>query len=231
VWRRGQPLIELTPTTLKGWQLGLKRALDVAGAGLGLVLAGPLMALLALLIRLDSRGPVFFAQTRVGRGGKLFRMIKFRTMVYGASAAAHQELVTKMLQGEEDTAAHVATDGSKVFKLAQDGRVTRVGKWLRRYSLDELPQLFNVLRGEMSLVGPRPPITYEVEAYDLWQYDRLGMAPGITGLWQVSGRNLLTYRQMCELDVEYVRQWSLWLDLRIMLKTIPVVLFNTGKAA
>jgi lipopolysaccharide/colanic/teichoic acid biosynthesis glycosyltransferase len=121
--------------------------------------------------------------------------------------------------------------GEPVFKLVQDARVTRVGRFLRRTSLDELPQLFNVLRGEMSLVGPRPPLPYEVEAYEQWQFGRLGVLPGITGLWQVSGRNRLTYRQMCELDVTYVERWSLWLDLKILLKTVPVVLFNSGRAA
>ena len=107
----------------------------------------------------------------------------------------------------------------------------RLGRWLRRWSLDELPQLLNVVRGDMSLVGPRPPLPYEFEAYDHWQFDRLEVKPGITGLWQVSGRNLLTYRQMCELDVTYVRCWSLWLDIRILLRTVPVVLFNSGRAA
>jgi lipopolysaccharide/colanic/teichoic acid biosynthesis glycosyltransferase len=118
-----------------------------------------------------------------------------------------------------------------VYKLVNDDRVTRVGRWLRRTSLDELPQLFNVLRGEMSLVGPRPPVPYEFEGYDHWQFDRLQVKPGMTGLWQVSGRSRVSFRQMCELDVEYVRRWSLWLDLQILLKTLPVVLFNSGRAA
>ena len=136
-----------------------------------------------------------------------------------------------MQNGDEQTTARTNSQGDQVFKLVGDVRVTRVGRILRRMSLDELPQLFNVLRGEMSLVGPRPPLDYEFEAYDHWQFDRLQVRPGITGLWQVSGRNLLSYRRMCELDVQYVRNWSLWLDVRIMLKTIPVVLFNSGRAA
>jgi len=152
-------------------------------------------------------------------------------MTHGASDAAHRDLVTRMLTEDEAGTAHTAGDGAKVYKLVRDDRVTRVGAWLRRYSLDELPQVFNVLTGEMSLVGPRPPVPYEVERYDRWQYGRLQVPPGITGLWQVSGRNLLTYRQMCELDMEYVRHWSLWLDLKIVLKTFPVVLFNSGRAA
>jgi lipopolysaccharide/colanic/teichoic acid biosynthesis glycosyltransferase len=136
-----------------------------------------------------------------------------------------------MLQGEERDAAHVGPEGEQVFKLTNDHRITPVGRWLRRTSLDELPQLFNVLRGEMSLVGPRPPLDYEFDQYEHWQFHRLQVRPGITGLWQVSGRNRLTYRQMCELDLVYIRAWSLWLDLLILLKTIPVVLSNSGRAA
>jgi lipopolysaccharide/colanic/teichoic acid biosynthesis glycosyltransferase len=144
-------------------------------------------------------------------------------MRHGASDTAHRELIRR-LQADE------APDGP-VYKLVNDDRVTRVGRWLRRTSLDELPQLFNVLRGEMSLVGPRPPVPYEFEGYDHWQFDRLQVKPGMTGLWQVSGRSRVSFRQMCELDVEYVRRWSLWLDLQILLKTLPVVLFNSGRAA
>jgi len=149
----------------------------------------------------------------------------------GAPDAAHRELIRKMFNGQEAEAGHGNGNGKPVYKLVNDDRVTRVGRWLRRTSLDEVPQLFNVVRGEMSLVGPRPPLTYEFEAYDHWQFDRLTVPPGITGLWQVSGRNLLTYRQMCELDLEYVRRWSLWLDVKILFKTVPVVLFNSGRAA
>ncbi|MGH7537100.1 MAG: sugar transferase [Gemmatimonadales bacterium] len=231
VWRRGQPLVALTAPTLQGWQLVLKRAVDLVGAVLGVVVAAPLMVAAAVAIKLDSQGPVFFRQERVGTGGRRFRVLKFRTMVQGASESAHRELVTRMLNGDEETTAQRGDAGRPVYKLLQDERVTRVGRLLRRTSLDELPQLLNVLRGEMSLVGPRPPLPYEIEAYAYWQFDRLQVRPGITGLWQVSGRNLLTYRRMCELDIEYVRHWSLWLDLKILLKTIPVVLFNSGRAA
>ena len=149
----------------------------------------------------------------------------------GASDAAHRQLVQRMLNGEEAATGHAGSDGRPVYKLVNDDRVTRVGLWLRRTSLDEVPQLFNVIRGQMSLVGPRPPLGYELDAYDHWQFDRLKVLPGITGLWQVSGRNLLTYRQMCELDLEYVRRWSLWLDFKILVKTIPAVVFNSGRAA
>ena len=230
VWNRGQPLVELTAQTLKAQQLVMKRVADVAGATLGLLFLAPLLLLLAVIVKLDSRGPVFFRQERIGSGGRRFTVLKFRTMRDGVSDQVHRTLVTRMMRGEDATAA-VAKDGRAVFKLTQDDRVTRVGGWLRRMSLDELPQLFNVLRGEMSLVGPRPPLPYEFEAYDHWQFDRLQVKPGITGLWQVSGRSLLTYQQMCELDVTYVRCWSLWLDIRILLRTVPVVLFNSGRAA
>jgi exopolysaccharide biosynthesis polyprenyl glycosylphosphotransferase len=231
VWRQGHPLMELTAPSLKGQQLVLKRMVDLIGASLGLLLAAPVMLLTALLIKLDSKGPVFFRQERIGTGGRPFQVWKFRTMQSGASDAAHRELVTRMLGGEESGTGHTGVDGKPVYKLVNDSRVTRIGGFLRRTSIDEIPQLFNVLKGDMSLVGPRPPVPYEFEAYDHWQYDRLQVRPGITGLWQVSGRNLLTYRQMCELDVEYVRDWSLYLDFKILFKTIPVVLFNSGKAA
>lgn len=231
LFRNGQPLIELTAPSLKAWQLVLKRGMDFVGATMMLLVASPFMAVMAVAIKLDSPGPVLFGQERYGTGGRKFRVLKFRTMKFGASDAVHRELVQKMIKGDEDTTSHVGTDGKKVYKLVKDDRVTKVGAFLRRTSLDELPQLFNVLRGEMSLVGPRPPLDYEIEAYDHWQYDRLQVLPGITGLWQVSGRNLLTYRQMCELDVEYVRNWSLLWDVWILLKTVPVVLFNRGRAA
>ena len=231
VWRRDQPLVELTAPSLQGWQLFLKRIVDLVGGVVGLVIVSPVMLLCAALIKLGSPGPVFFRQERIGAAGRRFRVWKFRTMRHGAPEHAHRELIDKMLRGDERLAGVANAKGESVFKLVDDDRVTKLGKILRRTSLDELPQLFNVLRGEMSLVGPRPPLDYEFEAYDHWQFDRLQVKPGITGLWQVSGRNLLTYRQMCELDVQYVRHWSLWLDAKIMLKTIPVVLFNSGRAA
>ncbi len=227
----GHYLIELSTPSLRGWQLYVKRAFDLTCAFASLLVTAPVMALIAAAIKLDSRGPVFFRQERLGQGGSRFRVWKFRTMTHGASDAAHRDLVTRMLTDDDSSTATTAADGAKVYKLVQDDRVTRVGAWLRRYSLDELPQIFNVVNGEMSLVGPRPPVAYEVEKYDRWQYGRLQVPPGITGLWQVSGRNLLTYRQMCELDMDYVRRWSLWLDLRILFRTIPVVLFNSGRAA
>jgi exopolysaccharide biosynthesis polyprenyl glycosylphosphotransferase len=222
--------MELTAPSLRGQQLLLKRVLDLVGASLVVMVTAPLMAVVAIAIKLDSPGPVFFGQERVGSGGRRFRVVKFRTMYDGVSDTAHRELVTKMLQGEDGRAAQVGAAGEQVFKLVNDPRVTRVGRFLRRASLDELPQLFNVLRGEMSLVGPRPPLPYEFDQYEHWQFHRLQVRPGITGLWQVSGRNRLTYRQMCELDVSYIRAWSLWLDMQILVKTVPVVLSNSGRA-
>jgi exopolysaccharide biosynthesis polyprenyl glycosylphosphotransferase len=230
VWLEGQALIQLSEPTLKGQHLLLKRVMDLLGGAVVLLLALPAMLVVAIAIKIDSSGPVLFRQERVGIGGRRFRVLKFRTMYHGVPDTAHRELVTKMLQGDEVSAAQVGSDGKVAFKLTNDARVTRVGRWLRRHSLDELPQLINVLRGEMSLVGPRPPLPYEFDQYEQWQFHRLQARPGMTGLWQVSGRNRLSYRQMCELDLEYVRRWSLWLDLRILLKTIPVVLFNSSNA-
>jgi len=227
VWRGDRPLIEVTTPALKGRQLFVKRAVDIAGALLGLTIAAPVMLVVAAAIKLDSAGPVIFGQERIGTGGRRFRVLKFRTMRHGAPDTAHRELIRR-LQADDPPPS---VGDRQVYKLTDDERVTRVGHWLRRTSLDELPQLLNVLRGEMSLVGPRPPLPYEFEGYDHWQFDRLQLRPGITGLWQVSGRSRLSYRQMCELDVEYVRRWSLALDVEILLRTIPVVLFNSGRAA
>jgi exopolysaccharide biosynthesis polyprenyl glycosylphosphotransferase len=230
VWRQGQALIQLSEPSLRGQQLLLKRLVDLIGAVVGLLIASPVLVLVAIAIKLDSGGPVLFGQERIGTGGQRFRVLKFRTMYVGVSDAPHRELVTKMLRGDEANAAQVGSDGKPAFKLTNDARITRLGRWLRRHSLDELPQLINVLRGEMSLVGPRPPLPYEFEQYEHWQFLRLQVRPGMTGLWQVSGRNRLSYRQMCEVDLEYVRDWSLWLDIQILLKTVPVVLSNSSSA-
>jgi lipopolysaccharide/colanic/teichoic acid biosynthesis glycosyltransferase len=218
----------------------LKRTADYLLAGLG-VLAGLLLFVpIALLIKLDSPGPVLFVQERVGRGGRRFRVFKFRTMYDGVSEDLHREFVRQQVfqvsasasQGKGNGNGNGNGDGdTPVYKLLADHRVTRVGQFLRRMSLDELPQLINVLRGEMSLVGPRPPLPYELEDYEPWQFERLSVMPGLTGLWQVSGRALLTYREMCEIDIEYARRWSLWLDLQILMKTAPVVLFHSDWTA
>jgi exopolysaccharide biosynthesis polyprenyl glycosylphosphotransferase len=198
-----------------GWQARAKRAFDIVAATLLLILLSPLLALLALIIRLDSKGPVIFRQTRCGKDGKLFIFYKFRGMVADAEAR----------QAEFD---HLNEAQGPIFKMKHDPRVTRVGRVLRRTSLDELPQLWNVLRGEMSLVGPRPPLPKEVERYEEWHQARLRAVPGITGLWQVSGRSHLGFDEMTRLDIEYLNVWSLALDLRILVRTVVAVVFAHG---
>ena len=201
-----------------------KRLLDLVLAMVLSVILLPPALLIAAAIRLTSPGPALFRQDRIGRGGRPFTMLKFRSMYTGCPDEPHREYVTGLVNGEREAAQEGA------YKLADDERVTAVGRWLRRTSLDELPQLINVLRGEMSLVGPRPPLPYEVEQYDSVQMRRLSAPPGITGLWQVSGRNQLSYRSMIQLDLEYIDRWSLLLDLGILARTVPVVLKNSGRA-
>src|SRR5439155_3547790 len=228
VWQQEQPLIALTAPTLKGWQLALKRLVDISGAFTGLLVALPLMLFIGIAIKLTSPGRVFFQQERVGRGGRRFRMIKFRTMRNGADDQYHKTRAAAFIR------MGTAPEGSReagTFKIVNDPRVTGIGAVLRKCSLDELPQLWNVLCGDMSLVGPRPQLPYEFELYDQWQYERLNIKPGITGLWQVSGRNLLNHQRMCQLDIAYVREWSLLLDLKILAKTVPVVLSNSGRSS
>jgi exopolysaccharide biosynthesis polyprenyl glycosylphosphotransferase len=193
----------------------LKRALDMVVVTCGLIAIAPLLALIALAIKIDSRGPVFYGQQRVGKNGRMFKMLKFRSMVTGAD------------QRLADLAAHNEASGP-MFKMRRDPRVTRVGRFIRRWSLDELPQLFNVLRGDMSLVGPRPPVPSEVSEYEEWQLGRLRAVPGLTGLWQVSGRSEVPFHDMVRLDLHYIRNWSLSLDIEILLRTIPAVLTSRG---
>jgi exopolysaccharide biosynthesis polyprenyl glycosylphosphotransferase len=200
----------------------VKRAFDIVVATLALVLLSPLWVLMAALIKLDSKGPVLYRQERVGMDGRIFLFLKFRTMRTGADDRIHREFQRQYIEGRPET--NLGDSQRPVYKLHDDPRVTRTGRWLRRTSLDELPQLLNVLRGDMSLVGPRPPIPYEVEAYALWHRKRLDMKPGMTGLWQVSGRNRLSFDEMVRLDLFYIENWSLWLDLKIMLRTLPVLL-------
>ena len=197
-----------------------KRALDLVGAAVLVVLLSPLLALVALLVRADSTGPALFRQTRVGRDGRPFTMVKFRTMKTGCSDVLHREYVKRLL--EEDTA--VATPATPVFKLDDDPRLTSLGKLLRRTSIDELPQLFNVLRGDMSLVGPRPVLPWERELLRGEYDDRFSVPPGMTGLWQTSGRSTLTMRQALDLDLQYVRRCGFLLDLRLLLLTVRTVL-------
>ena len=202
----------------------LKRMLDVVGSVVLMIAAAPLAALIAVAIKLDSRGPVLFRQERVGYRGERFVCLKFRSMRTDAAEGPHREYVRAMIRGNE------TPNATGTFKLNNDERVTRAGRLLRRTSLDELPQLWNVLRGEMTLVGPRPPLPYEVELYDARTWRRLDAKPGLTGLWQVSGRNQVSYRSMCEMDLEYIDRWSHALDLRILLRTFPVVFRNSGAA-
>jgi lipopolysaccharide/colanic/teichoic acid biosynthesis glycosyltransferase len=211
----------------KKFQLGVKRAMDVAGSAAALLLFSPVYAAAAVAIKLTSKGPVVFRQERLGQYGKSFTVLKFRTMRTDCDSRIHQEYVNQFISGQ---VSGEATDGSKpVFKIQKDPRITSVGRFLRKTSLDELPQFWNVLRGDMSLVGPRPPIAYEFRAYDVWHRRRvLEIKPGITGLWQVEGRSRTRFDDMVRLDLKYARGWSLWLDLKIIVQTPAAVLTGNG---
>ncbi len=211
--------------------LRVKRLCDVLVAGVALILLAPLFAVIAVAIKLDSPGPVIFRQQRV-RGNQpadaehpekqTFTFFKFRSMTHNADSGVHRQYAQALINGQ------AARQGNGLYKLGNDKRITRVGHILRRTSLDELPQLWNILRGDMSLVGPRPALSYEVGVYKPWHKMRLGVTPGLTGLWQVAGRNQMTFDEMVDLDVAYVRRRSLALDLAILVKTIPAVLTGTG---
>jgi lipopolysaccharide/colanic/teichoic acid biosynthesis glycosyltransferase len=203
------------------------RTLDVVVAALLLVVLLPLLLAVAAAIRLDSRGWVIFRQERIGRGRKPFVINKFRTMGANVAHDVHRTFVLQLINSDGEVER---TEERTLFKMSADQRVTRVGRLLRSSSLDELPQLWNVLRGDMSLVGPRPPIPYEVEAYKPHWFARFAVKPGMTGLWQVSGRSRLSLEEMIALDVEYARRRSLWLNLRILIRTIPAVLFDRRTA-
>jgi lipopolysaccharide/colanic/teichoic acid biosynthesis glycosyltransferase len=198
-----------------------KRFLDIIGSTIGLLLLSPLLVLVVVLIRLTSPGPALFRQERVGAGGRTFTLVKFRTMVVNDDDSALRDAVQRELDGTREE-----EDGS--FKLRDDPRVTPVGRWLRRTSLDEVPQLFNVLFGQMSLVGPRPALAWEVALFPPELRRRTEVLPGLTGLWQVSGRSRLGTPDMLRLDVEYVDSWSLGLDLSILARTVPVLLRGDG---
>lgn len=201
----------------------LKRIMDVVGSMVALFLGAPVFLAIAIAIKATSKGPVFFQQRRIGQHGKPFVFLKFRSMYVGNDAGVHREYVEQLIAGKADR--HYNDNGEAVFKLTKDRRITRIGALLRSTSLDELPQFINVLKGEMSLVGPRPPIDYELEKYDLWHRRRVMEAkPGITGLWQVSGRNRIAFDDMVRLDLIYARSWSPWLDLKILLRTPMAVL-------
>lgn len=203
---------------------GVRRCFDFLVAAVLLLVASPLLVLIALTIRIDSKGPVLFRQRRVGRDRREFTILKFRTMRHDADATRHRKYVQTLIGGNSQA------ERGRLYKLSVDDRITRVGRFLRSWSLDELPQLINVLRGEMALVGPRPVIPYEVEMYPEDYLRRFAVKPGLTGLWQVSGRNERTYDEMVSFDIEYAEADSLLLDLRILLKTVPVVLRRQGVA-
>jgi exopolysaccharide biosynthesis polyprenyl glycosylphosphotransferase len=211
----GIPIIGVKEVSITGWNLAFKRASDIVVSLVGLILLSPLLLLISMAIKLDSTGPVLFKQVRVGKGRRRFVCYKFRSMRQGAEEERPQ-------LADRDEAV------GPTFKIRNDPRCTRVGRFLRRTSLDELPQFYNVLRGEMSLVGPRPAIPFELEQYQEWHRKRLEVSPGITGLWQVSGRSQLTFDEMCLLDIYYLENWSPLLDLKIAIKTIPTVVGGRG---
>jgi len=209
----GVPLLGLPPVGLSRTSLLVKRVIDVLGAGIGLLLVSPLFALIALRIKLDSPGPVFFRQKRLGMNMREFTVLKFRTMRFDADEGPHREYIGKLMNGDHPP------EENNLYKLDRSDEVTATGRWLRRTSLDELPQLVNVLRGEMSLVGPRPCIGYEVEYFEPYHFDRFRVPAGLTGLWQVTGRAHATPADALGLDVTYARSWSLGLDLRLLART------------
>jgi lipopolysaccharide/colanic/teichoic acid biosynthesis glycosyltransferase len=204
--------------------LVIKRAMDIFGSALLVILCAPLLLIIALAVKMSSRGPVLFRQDRVGQYGRRFTFLKFRSMRADNDPSVHKEYVTKLIAGEAERMPS-RDAGEGVYKLAQDSRVTRLGRFLRMTSLDELPQLLNVLRGDMSLVGPRPPIPYELAAYQTWHRRRLlEVKPGITGLWQVTGRSRVKFDDMVRLDLRYAMSWSPWLDVKILARTPGAVI-------
>ncbi len=222
--RSGEPIIDArTFIPIAGgileaprWERTVKRTLDILGASLALVLLLPLILVASLAVAFTSPGPILFAQTRVGLGGKPFRMLKFRSMC--RDAEARRDALQSL---------NYHTNGP-IFKMTDDPRITSVGKVLRHLSIDEVPQLLNVLGGSMSLVGPRPPLPAEAASYDAWEAQRLAVKPGITCIWQVSGRSTLDFETWVKMDLEYIETWSLWLDVKLLARTIPAVLSTRG---
>jgi lipopolysaccharide/colanic/teichoic acid biosynthesis glycosyltransferase len=205
----------------------LKRVMDVVGSGVAILVAAPVLCLIALLVKITSKGPVLFKQRRLGQFGESFTFLKFRSMYVNNDLKIHQDFMKQLISGDYDGQADATN--KPVYKMKNDPRVTRIGRFLRRTSLDELPQFFNVLKGDMSLVGPRPPLEYEYEEYDVWHRRRvLEIKPGITGLWQVRGRSRVRFDDMVRLDLQYARGWSLWLDVQILAETPRAVLLGDG---
>jgi len=211
----GFPLMSFETTFGQEWQLFIKRIIDLTVSFFSLILLSPVLLIVAFLIKLTSRGAIFFRQKRIGLNGRTFTLYKFRTM--------YSDAEDKIAELE-----HLNEMDGPVFKIKNDPRITPLGRVLRKFSIDEFPQLFNVFTGQMSLVGPRPPIPGEVGEYHHWQKRRLSMRPGLSCLWQVSGRNKVSFAKWMELDLQYIDEWSLWLDFTILMKTIPVVLFGVG---
>jgi exopolysaccharide biosynthesis polyprenyl glycosylphosphotransferase len=209
------PLLNLRRTPTSEARLAAKRLLDFTGALIGIIVAGPIMLATAIAIRITDPGPVLFRQVRAGRNGRKFTMLKFRSMVMDAEKRKAELMHLNEMDGP-------------VFKIKRDPRITRVGRFIRKTSIDELPQLFNILLGDMSIVGPRPPLPSEVDQYEPWQRRRLSVKPGLTGMWQVSGRNQIDFDDWMKMDLEYIDNWSLWLDIKIILKTIPAVVLRSG---
>ncbi len=218
-----------------------KRVIDIVISILALIVVSPILLVIAILIHFDSPGPILFTQMRVGtvrykRNGRLywkrkeFRFYKFRTMVNKADTTPHQDLIKALINHDQQKIQELVNSNSKLIKLTNDKRITRLGHILRRSSLDELPQFWNVLRGEMSLIGPRPAIPYEVDMYKPWYFHRLEAKPGLTGLWQVEARNSCDFEEMVRLDIKYVKHQSFWLDLKIMVKTPLVIILHRGAA-
>jgi lipopolysaccharide/colanic/teichoic acid biosynthesis glycosyltransferase len=206
----------------------IKRIMDTIGSALALLFLSPIILLIAIAIKLTSKGPVFFRQKRVGQYGEQFVFLKFRSMHVNNDASEHKAYVKKLIAGSAQSQPSNG-NGNGVYKLTKDSRITRIGGFLRKTSLDELPQFINVLKGEMSLVGPRPAIAYEVEAYDIWHRRRvLEAKPGITGLWQVNGRSRIKFDDMVRLDLRYAKTWSPWMDLKILMRTPVAVVFGDG---
>lgn len=219
------PLIGPRNTNIDGLNWVIKRGFDIAAASMLLMVSAPLLLISGLAIWLFDGRPLLFRQTRIGIHGRQFELLKFRTMGNGSTEQVHREYVKDWIGRNGAAGKH---NGQAFYKLDQDPRITRIGAWLRRFSIDELPQLINVLRGDMSLIGPRPALPYELELYKDWHRHRLDAPPGITGLWQVSGRNRLSFDEMVQLDIEYVEDWSLYRDLEILVRTLPAMFAGSG---
>ena len=217
----GVELLSLREPRLRALDHAAKRVFDLAVSTVGLVVISPLMALIAILIKIDSPGPVLFCQTRIGKNGRQFTFYKFRSMVHNADDRVHREYTRRLIRGEAETY-------NGLLKMVDDDRITRFGSFLRRNSLDELPQLLNVIKGEMSLVGPRPTTPYQVAEYQEWHKRRLETVPGMTGIWQVWGRSRVTFDEMARMDIEYIEHQSFWLDLKILLLTPRAVVLGKG---